>query len=384
MMEDFWDPYGEPPEPPDHFDFMEDCEIEDDGLPPVENLQTACGHGVPEQSPAMIEGILRKGHKMLLAGPSKAGKSFALIELAVCIASGTPWMNRFECRRGKVLYVNLEVDPVSAKHRFHDVSKALELPEEAVQAMLPNIDLWNLRGYFINWPHFVDICCSRACREQYDVIIIDPFYKLNTGRENNVFDMVQFCNGLDRISAVNGAAVIYCHHHSKGDQGWKNSMDRASGSGVFARDVDALLDIIELELPPERQRAGVTAWRIEGTLREFPSFEPVDVWFNYPIHVMERFDPADNIAPHSQLPSYQRAMNARKPKEQKLKERRHRLEAAIDVLAAQGVEVTTSSVAEYLDVTNKTIRYMVDEHPRFERDTKTGQIRRAQTAAPQG
>ncbi len=35
------------------------------------------------------------------------------------------------------------------------------------------------------------------------------------------FDMVQFCNGLDRISAVNGAAVIYCHHHSKGDQGWK-------------------------------------------------------------------------------------------------------------------------------------------------------------------
>lgn len=95
-MEDFWDPYGEPPEPPDHFDFMEDCEIEDDGLPPVENLQTACGHGVPEQSPAMIEGVLRKGHKMLLAGPSKAGKSFALIELAVCIASGTPWMNRFE------------------------------------------------------------------------------------------------------------------------------------------------------------------------------------------------------------------------------------------------------------------------------------------------
>ena len=68
MMEDFWDPYGEPPEPPEHFDFMEDCEIEEDGLPPVENLQTACGHGVPERSPAMIDGVLRKGHKMLLAG----------------------------------------------------------------------------------------------------------------------------------------------------------------------------------------------------------------------------------------------------------------------------------------------------------------------------
>ena len=45
-----------------------------------------------------------------------------------------------------------------------------------------------------------------------------------------------------------GCAVIYCHHHSKGQQGQKRSMDRASGSGVFARDPDALLDLIELEV----------------------------------------------------------------------------------------------------------------------------------------
>lgn len=65
-------------------------------------------------------------------------------------------------------------------------------------------------------------------------------------------------------------------------------------------------------------------------------------------------------------------------------EGRHRLEAAIDVLAAQGVEVTTSTLVAYLDVTKQTIWRMVDEHPDFERDTKTGQIRHAQTAAPQG
>lgn len=220
MMADFWDPYGEPPEEPESYDFMEDYELEDDGLPTFENLQTALHH-VPPQSPAVIEGVLRKGHKMLLAGPSKAGKSFALIELAVCIASGTPWLNRFGCQRGKVLYVNLEVDPASCLHRFHDVCQALELPENDVSAMLPNIDLWNLRGYCINWLHFVDICCNRVRREKYDVVIIDPFYKLNAGSENDVYQMAQFANGLDRIANVNGASVIYCHHHSKGDQGWK-------------------------------------------------------------------------------------------------------------------------------------------------------------------
>ena len=383
MMEDFWDPYGEPPEEPEHYDFIEDCEVEDDGLPPSENLGDLLANP-PELQAELICSVLRRGHKMLLAGPSKAGKSFALIELALCLASGTPWLGRFSCAQGKVLYINLELDRASCLHRFVDVSKALFPEDSEHPEFWHNVKILNLRGYCVNWLHFVDICCSRVRREKYDVVIIDPFYKLNAGSENDAYQMAQFANGLDRIASVNGASVIYCHHHSKGDQGWKNSMDRASGSGVFARDVDALLDIIELELPPERQRAGVTAWRIEGTLREFPSFEPVDVWFNYPIHVMERFDQADNIAPHSQLPAYQRAMNARKPKEQKLKERRHRLEAAIDVLAAQGVEVTTSNVAAYLDVTNKTIRYMVDEHPDFERDTKTGQIRRVQTVAPQG
>ena len=375
MMEDFWDPYGEPPEEdPD--------ELEDDGLPPSENLGNLI-ENPPELQEEQICSVLRKGHKMLLAGPSKAGKSFALIELCIAIAEGRPWLGRFSCAQGKVLYINLELDRASCLHRFVDVSKALFPEDSEHPEFWHNVKILNLRGYCVNWPHFIDSICRKTKNEHYSAIILDPFYKLNAGSENDVYQMAQFANGLDHIAKVSGASIIYCHHHSKGDQGWKNSMDRASGSGVFARDVDALLDIIELELPPDRQREGVTAWRIEGTLREFPSFEPVDVWFNYPIHVMERFDPADNIAPHSQLPSYQRAMNARKPKEQKLKERRHRLEAAIDVLAAQGVEVTTSSVAEYLDVTNKTIRYMVDEHPNFERDTKTGQIRRAHTVAPQ-
>lgn len=381
-MEDFYDPYGEPPEEPEHYDFMEDCELEDDSLPQTENLADLWKN-LPKPQGELISGVLREGHKMLLAGPSKAGKSFALIELALCLASGRPWLGRFDCKAGKVLYVNLELQRASCLHRFSDVSKALFPNDSEHPEFWHNVEILNLRGYCVNWEHFVSSICRESRKSHYSAVILDPFYKLNAGNETSAFDMVQFCNGLDRIAKESDASIIYCHHHSKGEQGWKNSMDRASGSGVFARDVDALLDIIELELPPERRQAGVTAWRIESTLREFPSFEPVDVWFNYPIHVMERFDPADNIAPHAQLPSYQRAMNARKPKEQKLKERRHRLAAAIDVLEAQGVEITTSSVATYLGMTSKAIRYMVDEHPNFERDTKTGQIRRAQSNTSQ-
>jgi RecA-family ATPase len=30
-----------------------------------------------------------------------------------------------------------------------------------------------------------------------------------------------------------------------------------------------------------------TAWRVEGSLREFPNFKPVNCWFNYPIHEID-------------------------------------------------------------------------------------------------
>ncbi|NEW06366.1 hypothetical protein GK047_10115 [Paenibacillus sp. SYP-B3998] len=53
---------------------------------------------------------------------------------------------------------------------------------------------------------------------------------------------------FDKIATELGASVIYCHHHSKGSQGGKKSMDRASGSGVFARDPDALIDLVELDV----------------------------------------------------------------------------------------------------------------------------------------
>ena len=43
---------------------------------------------------------------MLLAGPSKAGKSFALIEMTIAIAEGKSWFG-WRCAQGRVLYVNL-------------------------------------------------------------------------------------------------------------------------------------------------------------------------------------------------------------------------------------------------------------------------------------
>jgi RecA-family ATPase len=131
---------------------------------------------------------------------------------------------------------------------------------------------------------------TAKCKDfNLDVILVDPIYKVLMGDENNASDMGAFCNEFDKIANLLHCSVIYCHHHSKGAQGFKRAMDRASGSGVFARDPDAQLDMLEIERNEDYVDGdNDTAWQIESSLREFPNIIPKRIWFRYPLHEEER------------------------------------------------------------------------------------------------
>jgi RecA-family ATPase len=337
-----------------------------DNLPDPESLEDDWDN-MPDLAPALISGVLRQGHKMLLAGPSKAGKSFALIEMCIAIAEGRKWIG-FDCAQGKVLYVNLELDRASCLHRFKDVYAAFNL----IPANLRNIDIWNLRGKSVPMDKLAPKLIRRASKKNYIAVVIDPIYKVITGDENSADQMAQFCNQFDKVCTELGCAVIYCHHHSKGIQGNKRSMDRASGSGVFARDPDALLDLIELDAQdmisrtdiPEMVKAskeGATAWRIEGTLREFPKFPPVNLWFKYPIHDLDNSGSLVMAATADSKPPWEKGGDKKKAQK---KRKEAQLGTAFDAVQKDG-RAELKDLAEYLDVTSRTIRFYVKDNNDF-------------------
>lgn len=203
-------------------------------------------------------------------------------------------------------------------------------------------------------------------------------------------------------------------------------MDRASGSGVFARDPDALLDLIELPVNEDlrkqevnnavgracaaaleragklaevsqddlcseraamaaceaalgaqgyqdllpgieaarRAAEGRTAWRIDGTLREFPKFPPVNLWFDFPVHRGDESGVLADIDPEGEVSPWQKAMKSRKPKEVKAKERKASIETAFEACSF-GEEITLGDLAEYLGVSEDTVRRRLKEHGGF-------------------
>lgn len=417
-------------------EWKEWIEAVNDNLPDFEDLGDIW-NDMPELAPELIKGVLRNGHKMLLAGPSKAGKSFLQIELAISIAEGRKWLS-FPCAQGRVLYVNLELDRASCLHRFRDVYQALDAKPVSIR----NIDIWNLRGKAVPMDQLVPKLVRRARNGHYAAIIIDPIYKVITGDENSAEQMAKFCNQFDRICAELGCAVIYCHHHSKGAQGGKKSMDRASGSGVFARDPDAQLDMIELPVSDALRQQQVdravcdeiindgwlrrakenyeddlgqddllvaktlinyvennikdefvlnnfhyqigrvqqrettkTAWQIDATLREFPGFNPINVWFEYPIHRIDEADVLKDVKPEEEKPYWERAKENRKKEAEKNRNKKHdEFVVAFNNLAINGDPVKMQDLANNLNVTVKTLgewfrknRYKVaDEYERYQ------------------
>ena len=400
-------------------EWQEWIEAADDNLPDVEDLADVW-NDMPELAPALIDGILRQGHKMLIAGPSKAGKSFLQIELCIAIAEGRKWLGR-SCAQGRVLYVNLELDRSSCLHRFKDAYMALRWQPKN----LSNIDIWNLRGKSVPMDKLAPKLIRRAQKKDYAAIIIDPIYKVITGDENSAEQMAKFCNQFDKICTELGCATIYCHHHSKGSQGGKRAMDRASGSGVFARDPDAQLDMIELTVPEamkkqeenkavcrackiyldahwdwredlsdddllnarsmlaycenslsdsqmaelnkqiedeKRKVQQRTAWRLEATLREFRGFDPINVWFDYPIHRMDVSGALGDITLEEDKPRWQKGVEKNKDNVQKRKEdKKAALEEAIEN-GNFGEHPTLDDVAGYLGKSTRSIRTMVKDH----------------------
>lgn len=398
-------------------EWQEWIESVNDDLPDPESLDSVWNH-MPELSPCLIDGVLRQGHKMLIAGPSKAGKSFLQIEMCIAIAEGRSWLG-WGCTKGRVMYVNLELDRASCLHRFQDVYDALGWEPRNLR----NIDIWNLRGKSVPMDKLAPKLIRRAAKKEYIAIVIDPIYKVITGDENSADQMANFCNQFDKVCTELGCAVIYCHHHSKGAQGGKRSMDRASGSGVFARDPDALLDLIELEttddlmkqqedravcnacmawlnahfedweddisqddmLSPvrmlefarKRAKDGLldkmveearkkarerTAWRIEGTLREFPKFKPVNLWFDYPVHQIDKVGVLEDIQPDTEIPPWKKGAdrNKKNAKERK-NDRKKALEEAVEN-GNFGDEPSVNDVAEYMGVSDRTVRDRIKEH----------------------
>jgi len=234
-----------------------------------------------DRPPELVKGLLHQGEKLAIGGGSKSFKTFALLDLSLSIAYGLDWLG-MPTEPGRVCYCNFELPAWSMQRRLQAICKARGIEPE------PNrMAVWNLRGHAAAYDKIIPVLIEQLAGGGYSLIVLDPVYKLlGASDENSARDITALLNAVEALNEATSASVAFGSHFSKGNQSAKDSIDRISGSGVFARDPDSILTLTKLK---EEE-----TFAVEFTLRNFPPMQKFGIRWQYPLFVRdESLDPED-------------------------------------------------------------------------------------------
>lgn len=298
----------------------------------------------PIKPPMLIEKLLYRGHKLNCNGAAKAGKTMFLMQLAISLSRGLPWLG-LSCTKSKVLYIDTEMDEPFFDERYLDVLKARGITDKDQEHLCH----WSLRGERISIDDFLEELEPIYENFPFDVLIIDPTYKVFKGHENDSDDTSAFCETLDQLAKKFTCAIVYCHHHSKGDQYHKSMLDRSSGSSVFSRDADTIIDLIEMNRALLREdeveeldfQKGTRLFLLDSIVRNGgDGFDKVYVRFDYPLHNVVDSDIPERLYARQMRKGYGKQGKGGSPKqEDKVEELRRFLHEELDVKGREGIRI---------------------------------------------
>ena len=232
-----------------------------------------------ESRPFLIDGMIQRSDTVLLTSPAKVGKSFIWSNIAMNMATGTPFLGK-QTKQSNVCLIDLELRRDVAIDRLTNVANSLgfeKVPE--------NLYLWSLARHTYHLETIIEVLHARLEQlPKMDLIIVDPIYVLDRGNdfdENNAHSVTRLITELEQLTTEQDSALGLVHHTRKGNLNNADSMDRASGSSAFSRYPSVIMNVSKHEI----DNCGI----IEFTTRNFKTPPPLCYEMKAPL-VVERPD----------------------------------------------------------------------------------------------
>jgi len=187
--------------------------------------------------PWIIKGVLPKASMGVVYGASGSGKSFAVLDMGMAIARGTPWRGH-KVKQGRVAYIAAEgADGFRKRVAAYALHNSIDL------ASVP-MTVLNAAPNLLEKQDAVDVAKGIRASGGADLIIVDTFAQTTPGANENAGEDVGKALGYcKRINEVTGAMVLLIHHSgkdaSKGARGWSGLRAAADAEIEVVREGDA-------------------------------------------------------------------------------------------------------------------------------------------------
>lgn len=189
--------------------------------------------------PFYVKDWLPKRGKSMLYAAAKAGKSTLCLQLARCVGSGDSFLG-LPTTKGSVLYIQLE------------------LGEEILQARLKHTGK-DYNSVFVGTTFSMKLDSTGGQEQLWgameavepDVLIIDPWYKVILGDENESTDTRKITDFLDSVIEGFNCSIFIIHHAGK------DLAKRGRGSSVLEDWVDSYLQMKQVNTAGQKLRVKI-------------------------------------------------------------------------------------------------------------------------------
>lgn len=211
-----------------------------------------------EEAPAPRTWLLKRGETPvlghaektvgLLVAPGGRGKSYCLCDLAISIATGTPWLGAFNVAMpGPVVLALAEETTEEIRRRLYAVAVQRRMTAEecelAYERIVPlglkgrRVSLGRVEGTTVTATAMHADLVRRLGERPYAAVLLDPMTRWVGGMESDNDLATQGIQLLEQIAEAAQATVIVAHHTAK----WSRR-DGEGSHGSSARGVSAITD----------------------------------------------------------------------------------------------------------------------------------------------
>lgn len=178
----------------------------------------------------LVDHLVPNGGITIIAGKAANFKTWILLHLALCVATGKKVFGHFDTTKAPVLIVDEENQKKTLRKRLTMLGykEGLDL-HFVVQS-----------GFKITNPQHMKHLADVVKRKHIRLVIFDSLVRVHSRDESASTGMAEVFATVKELNRL-GAAVMFTHHHRKQDTG--NSADNMRGSSDILAAVDAQMSV---------------------------------------------------------------------------------------------------------------------------------------------
>jgi len=205
--------FDEPPFMDDEPPFMDDEPPTPQSKPTKKRYEILSSFEALQPQPPIewiVDGLISAGSVNMFFGEGGSKKTWALLDMAVCVARGDDWLN-FKTKAGGVLVIDEESGRRRIMRRLGDVLRGHNADDSTPVSCV------SLAAFDFGKPDDIGELYNLIIASQSQLIIVDALADVMPGRdENAVKDVQPIFLALRRIAEETQTAIIIIHHANKG------------------------------------------------------------------------------------------------------------------------------------------------------------------------